>query len=179
LPFQSGSDRILAAMNRKHTAGDYLRLIERVREVRADIALSTDIIVGFPGEQEADFEDTLSLVRTAGFAHAYSFKYSPRPGTPAATMGEQVNERVKRERLERLQAVIDEGCARYNATAAGRTMPVLLEKAGRTAGQLVGRTPYLQLVTVEAGAQRVGEIVDVEIRTAGASCLSGVINGTL
>lgn len=175
LPFQSGSDRVLAAMNRKHTADDYLRIIERVRAARPDIALSTDIIVGFPGETNADFEATVDLVRAVGFAYAYSFKYSARPGTPASTMDEQVGEVVKRERLERLQAVLDDGHGQFNGASVGKTMPVLFEKAGRNAGQLVGRTPYLQLVQAEAGPEFIGEIVDVEIQTAGANSLSGVI----
>jgi tRNA-2-methylthio-N6-dimethylallyladenosine synthase len=179
LPFQSGSDRVLAAMNRKHTADDYLRLIERVRAARPDIALSTDIIVGFPGETDADFEETIDLVRAVGFAYAYSFKYSPRPGTPAATMDGQVGEAVKRERLERLQAVLEDGHSQFNAASLGKTMPVLFEKAGRQAGQLLGRSPYLQLVQAEAGPEFIGEIADVEIRSAGANSLSGVIRQSI
>jgi tRNA-2-methylthio-N6-dimethylallyladenosine synthase len=178
LPFQSGSDRVLAAMNRKHTADDYLAIIERVRAARSDIALSTDIIVGFPGETEADFEATVELVRAVGFAYAYSFKYSPRPGTPASTMDEQVSDDVKRERLERLQSVLEEGHREFNGASVGKTMPVLFEKAGRQDGQLVGRSPYLQLVQADAGAHLIGEIVDVEIRAAGAGSLSGVIRGS-
>ncbi len=177
LPFQAGSDRILAAMNRKHTAAEYLRLIARIREARPDIALSTDIIVGFPGETDHDFEDTLALVKDVGFAHAFSFKYSPRPGTPAFTMDGQVPETVKRERLDRLQALIEEGLARFNGTSVGKTLPVLFEKAGRHEGQLVGRSPYLQLVHAEADAALVGRIVNVDIRAAGANSLSGVICG--
>jgi tRNA-2-methylthio-N6-dimethylallyladenosine synthase len=177
LPFQAGSDRVLAAMNRKHTAAEYLDLIGRIREARSDIALSTDIIVGFPGESEADFEATLTLVRQANFAHAFSFKYSARPGTPASTMDGQVPEKVKRERLNRLQAVIDEGYQRFNGALVGKTLPVLFEKAGRHKGQLVGRSPYLQLVHADADPALVGRIVDVEIRAAGANSLSGVICG--
>jgi tRNA-2-methylthio-N6-dimethylallyladenosine synthase len=178
LPFQSGSDRILAAMNRKHTRDEYMRLIARIRAARPDIALSTDIIVGFPGETEQDFEATLDMVRAAGFAHAFSFKYSARPGTPAATMDGQVAEDVKRERLDRLQTLIEAGYARFNGAAVGRTMPVLFEKAGRHPGQLVGRTPYLQLVHADAGEALVGEIVDVAIEEARANSLRGVIRGT-
>ncbi|WP_280173509.1 tRNA (N6-isopentenyl adenosine(37)-C2)-methylthiotransferase MiaB [Hyphomicrobium sp. CS1GBMeth3] len=178
LPFQAGADRVLAAMNRKHTAGEYLDLIGRIREARPDIALSTDIIVGFPGESDADFEETLKLVEEARFAHAFSFKYSPRPGTPAATMDEQVPEDVKRERLARLQDTIDAGYRRFNGQFVGQTLPVLLEKTGRYEGQLVGRSPYLQLVHADADPARVGEIVEVEIRSAGANSLSGVICGS-
>ncbi|WP_291176887.1 tRNA (N6-isopentenyl adenosine(37)-C2)-methylthiotransferase MiaB [Hyphomicrobium sp.] len=177
LPFQAGADRVLAAMNRKHTAAEYLDLIGRIRAARPDIALSTDIIVGFPGETEADFEATVALVQEANFAHAFSFKYSARPGTPASTMDGQVPEPVKRARLARLQAVIDAGYQRFNGTFVGRTLPVLFEKAGRHEGQLVGRSPYLQLVHAEADPALVGEIVDVEIRSAGANSLSGVICG--
>ena len=175
LPFQAGADRVLAAMNRKHTAAQYRDLIGRIREARPDIALSTDIIVGFPGETDADFEATLTLIRDVRFAHAFSFKYSARPGTPASTMDGQVPEEVKRERLQRLQAVIDADYARFNGAFVGRTLPVLLERAGRRDGQLVGRSPYLQLVHADAEPARVGQIVDVEIRAAGANSLSGVI----
>lgn len=177
LPFQAGSDRILAAMNRKHTAAEYLGLIARVRGARPDIALSTDIIVGFPGETDQDFEDTLALVKEVGFAHAFSFKYSPRPGTPASTMDEQVPEDVKRERLDRLQTLIEEYLARFNGASVGKTLPVLFEKAGRREGQLVGRSPYLQLVHADADPALVGRIVNVDIRSAGANSLSGVICG--
>lgn len=178
LPFQAGSDRILAAMNRKHTAREYLDLIQRIREARPDIALSTDIIVGFPGETDADFEATLDVVREVRFAHAYSFKYSPRPGTPAASIDGQVSEAVKRERLERLQALIDERYREFNGKMVGRTLPVLFEKPGRHDGQLVGRSPYLQLVHSQADASLIGRIVDVEIRLAGANSLSGVIGAS-
>ena len=177
LPFQAGSDRVLAAMNRKHTAEDYRALIARVRAARPDIALSTDIIVGFPGETDADFEATMALVEDIRFAHAFSFKYSPRPGTPAAGMDEQVPEDVKRERLVRLQDLIDRCIARFNGGAVGQTVPVLFEKAGKRPGQLVGRSPYLQLVHADADSSRIGQIIDVEIRAAGANSLSGVICG--
>jgi tRNA-2-methylthio-N6-dimethylallyladenosine synthase len=175
LPFQAGSDRVLAAMNRKHTAAEYLDLIARIREVRPDIALSTDIIVGFPGETDEDFEATLKLVEEARFAHAYSFKYSSRPGTPASTMDGQVPEELKRERLDRLQAAIEAGFARFNGAFVGKTMPVLFEKAGRYPGQLVGRSPYLQLVHADADASRIGEIITVEIVEARSNSLAGVI----
>lgn len=174
LPFQAGADRVLAAMNRKHTADDYRALIARIRAARPDIALSTDIIVGFPGETDADFEATLALVSEIGFAHAFSFKYSPRPGTPAATMDAQVPEDVKRERLERLQQVVEAGYARFNGALVGRTIPVLFEKTGRRDGQLVGRSPYWQLVHADAPASMIGQIVDVAIDSAKANSLSGV-----
>jgi tRNA-2-methylthio-N6-dimethylallyladenosine synthase len=175
LPFQAGSDRILAAMNRKHTAESYVELIARIRAARPDIALSTDIIVGFPGETDQDFEATLSLVREVRFAHAFSFKYSPRPGTPASSMDGQVPEAVKRERLERLQAAIDESLARFNTEKVGKTLPVLFEKAGRRKGQLVGRSPYMQLVHADGDASLIGEIANVAIESTGANSLSGVI----
>ena len=174
LPFQAGSDRILAAMNRKHTVREYLSLIERIRGVRNDLALSTDVIVGFPGETGAEFEATLAVVREVGFAQAYSFKYSARPGTPAATIGEQVAEAVKSERLGRLQALLDEQQTAYNAASIGRTVPVLFERVGRDA-QLVGRTPHLQLVHAEATPLLLGCIIPVEIRGSGQSSLRGVI----
>jgi tRNA-2-methylthio-N6-dimethylallyladenosine synthase len=175
LPFQAGSDRILAAMNRKHTAAHYVGLVGRVRSARPDIALSTDIIVGFPGESDADFEATLDIVRTIGFAQAYSFKYSPRPGTPAANMGGQVPEPVKIERLARLKSLLDAQQSSFNAQCVGRVMPVLFERHGRRDGQLIGRSPYLQSVHAEAAPALVGRIIPVEIATAGPNSLSGVI----
>ncbi|MEO8650691.1 MAG: tRNA (N6-isopentenyl adenosine(37)-C2)-methylthiotransferase MiaB [Hyphomicrobiaceae bacterium] len=175
LPFQAGSDRILAAMNRKHTAAHYVALVGRVRAARPDIALSTDIIVGFPGETDADFEATLDIVRTIGFAQAYSFKYSPRPGTPAANMGGQVPEPVKIERLARLKALLDAQQSSFNAKCIGRVMPVLFERHGRRDGQLIGRSPYLQSVHAEAAPALVGLIIPVEIADAGPNSLSGVI----
>ena len=175
LPFQAGADRILAAMNRKHTAADYLRLIEKVRRARPDIALSTDIIVGFPGETDSEFEATLAMVRQVNFAQAYSFKYSPRPGTPAATMDGQVPDCVKSERLAALQARLSEQQAAFNRAQIGRTLPVLLEKLGRKPGQLAGRSPYLQAVHIDCGEERIGEIVLTRMTHSGANSLSGVI----
>jgi tRNA-2-methylthio-N6-dimethylallyladenosine synthase len=175
LPFQAGSDRILAAMNRKHTAADYLALVDRIRAARPDIALSTDIIVGFPGETEAEFQATLDLVARVGFAQAYSFKYSARPGTPAATMDMQVADAVKSERLRRLQDLLDGQQISFNAGCVGRTFPVLFERLGRQAGQLVGRSPYLQAVHAEAAPEWLGRIMPVEISGAGPNSLSGVI----
>jgi tRNA-2-methylthio-N6-dimethylallyladenosine synthase len=175
LPFQAGADRILAAMNRKHTGAEYLSLVARLRAARPDLALSTDIIVGFPGETEEEFEDTLAIVREVGFAHAFSFKYSPRPGTPASTMDGQVPEEVKSERLMRLQALLDEQQAAFAGKLVGRTVPVLFERAGRNPGQLVGRSPYLQPVHAQAGPEWLGRIASTEIVTAGPNSLAGVI----
>src|SRR6185437_14418730 len=170
LPVQSGSDRILAAMNRKHTRADYLRVIERLRAARSDLAFTSDFIVGFPGENDADFTDTLTLVEEVDFATAYSFMYSPRPGTPAADM-EQVAGEQKADRLQRLQAVIGKQWRAFNAASAGRTLEVLLEKAGREPGQLVGRSPHLQSVQVMAPASMIGEIVPVHIAKIGSNTL--------
>ncbi|WP_181707948.1 tRNA (N6-isopentenyl adenosine(37)-C2)-methylthiotransferase MiaB [Chthonobacter rhizosphaerae] len=173
LPVQSGSDRILAAMNRRHTADDYLRLVERIRAARPDIALSGDFIVGFPGETDADFEATLALVRAVGYAGCFTFKYSPRPGTPASDLDGQVPETVKTERLHRLQALIDDQERRFAAGLVGRTLPVLLEKAGRLPGQLVGRSPYLHPVHVTAPAGLIGSIAPVAITSTGRHSLNG------
>ncbi len=176
LPVQSGSDRILAAMNRKHTAQDYLTLLDRIRAARPDIAVSTDIIVGFPGETDKDFAATLDLVRGIDCAQAYSFKYSPRPGTPAAKLEAQVPESVKAARLTELQALLDSQQTRFNASCVGRTLPVLFERKGRHEGQLVGRSPYLQLVHAEARSELLGRIIPVEIAAAGQNSLAGVIS---
>ncbi len=175
LPFQSGADRILAAMNRKHTAREYLDLVARVRAAQPEIALSTDVIVGFPGETDAEFEATLALFAEVGFAAAYSFKYSPRPGTPAEKLGEQVPEEVKAERLARLQRQIERQQRAFTERCVGRTLPVLFEKAGRRPGQLVGRSPYLQSVHAEAPPEMLGRIVPVEISAFGPNSLAGVI----
>jgi tRNA-2-methylthio-N6-dimethylallyladenosine synthase len=163
LPVQSGSDTVLAAMNRGHGADDYRRLVWRLRAARPDVALSSDFIVGFPGESEADFAATLALVQEIGFAQAFSFKYSRRPGTPAASLPRQVPEPVKAERLARLQAVLDAQAHCFNAGMLGRTVPVLLERAGRHPGQLVGRSPWLQPVHVPGAGHQPGEIVEVTI----------------
>ncbi len=171
LPVQAGSDRILKAMNRKHTAQDYLALIDKVRSARSDIALSGDFIVGFPGESEADFAATLKLVQEVGYAQAYSFKYSPRPGTPGAELEEQVPEDVKTERLARLQALLNEQQLAFNLSFIGRNMNVLLEKPGREDGQLIGRSPWLQSVIVDASAGQIGDIVTVDIVEAGPNSL--------
>lgn len=175
LPFQAGSDRVLAAMNRKHTADDYLRLIERIREARPDIALSTDIIVGFPGETDEEFERTMDVVRAVRFAHAYSFKYSARPGTPAANLDGQLPESVKSERLLRLQELITDQQVAFNASCVGKTLPVLFERRGRTPGQLIGRSPYLQSVHADVDDGALGQIVPVSIASAGPNSLAGAV----
>jgi len=175
LPFQAGSDHILHRMNRRHTADDYRRAIDRLRAARPDIALSTDIIVGFPGESDADFEATMALVREIGFAGAFSFKYSSRPGTPASEMDGQVPEDIKLERLHVLQALLSEQQRAFNESLVGRTLPVLFEASGRNPGQLTGRSPYLQPVHVEATDDALGQILDVHITEAGGTSLKGVI----
>jgi tRNA-2-methylthio-N6-dimethylallyladenosine synthase len=178
LPVQSGSDRVLAAMNRRHTCADYLAVVDRMRAARPEIALSSDFIVGFPGETEADFRATLRVVDEVGFCSAFSFKYSPRPGTPAAALADQVPEPVKAERLHRLQATIDRHQAAFNARCLGATFEVLLEKPGRHSGQLVGRSPYLQPVQVMAPQNRIGEIVRVRVTRIGPNSLHGTLAAT-
>ena len=173
LPVQAGSDRVLQAMNRKHSAESYIRLIERIRAARPDIALSGDFITGFPGETEEDFRDTLALVAEVTYSQAYSFKYSPRPGTPAST-DNQVPEDEKADRLYRLQALLNEQQAAFNAAQVGKTLPVLIEKPGRNPGQMVGRSPYLQPVHLDCDATLAGSIVDCRIQAAVANSLSGV-----
>ncbi len=175
LPVQSGSDRILKAMNRAHTADSYLRLIEKIRAARPDIAISGDFIVGFPGERDSDFEATLALVREVGHAGAFSFKYSRRPGTPAAAMPGQVAEAVKDERLARLNALLDEQARAFNVSQVGRVLPVLFERKGRHAGQLVGRSPYLQAVHAMAPDRLIGQIVPVKVESAARMSLGGVL----
>ncbi len=175
LPVQSGSDRVLRAMNRRHTADDYRRIVAALRESRPDIALSSDFIVGFPGEREEDFEATLALVEEIGFAQAYSFKYSPRPGTPGAILPGQVREAVKAERLARLQELLDAQMRRFNAAQQGRELPVLFERPGRHPAQLLGRTPYMQSVHVEAPELRIGDLALVRITEAHAHSLAGTL----
>ncbi len=175
LPAQSGSDKVLDAMNRQHTATDYLRIVERIRAARADIALSSDFIVGFPGESDADFEATMALVRQVGYAQAYSFKYSARPGTPAAAAKAQIPEDVKDARLQALQSLIIAQQDEFNAFATGRIMAVLFEKPGREPGQAVGRTPYLQAVHVENAAALIGEIAQVRIESVMGNSLRGAL----
>ena len=175
LPVQSGSDRILSAMNRRHTRADYLRAIERLRSARPDLALTSDFIVGFPSESEADFRDTLRIVDEVGYSGAFSFKYSPRPGTPAATMDEQVAEDVKAERLARLQDAINRHQTAFNARCRGLTFDVLLEKPGRLPGQLTGRSPYLQPVQVMADEGMIGEMAAVTVTDIGTNSLFGAL----
>ena len=175
LPVQAGSDRILKAMNRRHTAEDYIRLIGRIRAAREDIAISGDFIVGFPGETEAEFADTLALVREVQYAHAYSFRYSPRPGTPAAEMDNQVPEEVKAERLSRLQALLAEQQQAFNRRFLGRRFSLLLTGTGRHEGQLVGRSPWLQAVHVPGAGHAIGEMVEVEVTKAGRNALGARI----
>ncbi|HEX2556355.1 MAG TPA: tRNA (N6-isopentenyl adenosine(37)-C2)-methylthiotransferase MiaB [Microvirga sp.] len=176
LPVQSGSDRILEAMNRGHTGDAYRRLVERIRTARPDIALSSDFIVGFPGETDADFADTMRLIADVGFASAFSFKYSPRPGTPAAESGEQVPEPVKAERLRALQALLEAQRQAFNHGTVGRSVSVLLEKPGRHPGQLAGKSPYLQAVQIETDAHRIGDVVPVRIVRAGSNSLFGELD---
>ncbi|WP_404926127.1 tRNA (N6-isopentenyl adenosine(37)-C2)-methylthiotransferase MiaB [Mesorhizobium sp. ORM16] len=171
LPVQSGSDRILKAMNRRHTAADYLALLDRIRAVRPDIALSGDFIVGFPGETETDFEATMELVRQVNYASAFSFKYSPRPGTPGAEMAGHVPEAVKDERLQRLQALLLKQQQDFGLSLVGRTIDTLIEKPGRQAGQKVGRSPWLQPVIVDEKAGEIGDIIQVRITKTGYNSL--------
>jgi tRNA-2-methylthio-N6-dimethylallyladenosine synthase len=171
LPVQAGSDRILKAMNRRHKASEYVTLIERIRSVRPDIALSGDFIVGFPGETEEDFEDTMALVREVNYAQAYSFKYSTRPGTPGADLPDHVAEDVKTERLARLQALLLEQQQAFMQSMVGKTIDLLLEKPGRMPGQLIGRSPWLQSVNVDAMSSQIGDIIQVRITAAGPNSL--------
>lgn len=175
LPVQSGSDRILSRMNRQHTADDYRRLIERLRAAQPDLALSSDFIVGFPGESDADFEATLGLIGEIGFAQAYSFKYSPRPGTPAAGLEEQIDESVKEERLAALQDVVASQAVAFNQACVGRTFDVLLDRIGRHPGQLIGRSPYMQSVFVTAPESMLNTVRRLEITGAHPNSLAATL----
>jgi tRNA-2-methylthio-N6-dimethylallyladenosine synthase len=175
LPVQSGSDTILEAMNRQHTAEDYLRLIDRLRAARPDIAFSSDFIVGFPGESDADFDATMALVRQVKFAQCFSFKYSPRPGTPAAAARKVIADKIKTTRLLALQALLLEQQDEANLAAIGKTLPVLFEKPGREAGQLVGRTPYLQPVHVHGPKDLIGKVRNVTVEALTANSLHGAL----
>ncbi len=175
LPVQAGSDRILKAMNRKHTAAEYLAIVEKLRAARADIALASDFIVGFPGETERDFENTMALVRAANYAQAYSFKYSRRPGTPAAEMHGQVAPEVADDRLQRLQALLLEQRRAFNAGQVGRRLPVLFDRPGRKPGQVQGRSPYQQSVHIEGPQSLIGRIAEVEITAATDNSLTGAL----
>lgn len=173
LPVQSGSDKVLQAMNRGYTAEHYLRIIDDLRYARPDIALSSDFIVGFPGETDADFQDTMRLVEAVGFSQCFSFKYSRRPGTPAAGMMKQVHEAVKAERLEALQTLLNQQAQRFNQQSVGTTQPVLVERFGRHAGQMVGRTPHFQSIHFAAAPATMGTIVEVAIEAVTANSLKG------
>jgi tRNA-2-methylthio-N6-dimethylallyladenosine synthase len=174
LPVQSGSDRVLKAMNRSHGAASYLAVIEKVRSARPDIAISGDFIVGFPGETEAEFEATLEIIRSVNYAQAYSFKYSPRPGTPAAAMEDQLPREIMDERLQRLQALLNEQQLEFNRGSVGRRTEVLLERPGKKPGQWIGKTPWLQSVHVETGAG-IGDMIEVKIVSAGPNSLAGAV----
>jgi tRNA-2-methylthio-N6-dimethylallyladenosine synthase len=173
LPVQSGSDRILAAMNRQHTAADYLRLVDRIRRARPGLALSSDFIAGFPGESDEDFADTMRLAADVEFASTFSFKYSPRPGTPAADFAQQVPESVKSERLLRLQALLEEQRQDFNTSCVGTVMDVLFDRSGRHPGQVAGRSPFLQPVQTVAGGIQVGDVVAMRITGNGRNSLFG------
>ena len=175
LPIQSGSDSILKAMNRRHSANEYRRLVDRLREARPDLVLSSDFIVGFPGETDADFKATINMVKEIGFAQAYSFKYSSRPGTPAALLNHQVPESLKTERLGLLQEILNKQQLEFNQSCIGRTLEVLLDRPGRISGQLVGRSPYMQAVHVNEMGLNVGSIVELKITSGHANSLAGVI----
>jgi tRNA-2-methylthio-N6-dimethylallyladenosine synthase len=172
LPVQSGSDRVLRAMNRSHTTDSYLRLIERFRAVRPDLAVSGDFIVGFPGETDAEFEETLQLVDAVGYAQAFTFMYSPRPGTPAADMDGQVDAQVMQHRLQRLQGAINRDQLAFNLASEGRTCPVLIERRGKKPGQWLGKSPWLQSVWFE-GDHAIGDLVEVELLAAGPNSIEG------
>ncbi len=176
LPVQAGSDRILKAMNRSHTSDSYLRILDKVRVVRPDIAVSGDFIVGFPGESEADFVATLDIIRAADYAMAYSFKYSARPGTPAADMDDQITEAVMDDRLQRLQALLGEQQFAFNRSTIGRNCEVLLEREGKFPGQLLGKSPWLQSVLITAPGLAIGDMVNVAITDAAQSSITGELS---
>jgi tRNA-2-methylthio-N6-dimethylallyladenosine synthase len=175
LPVQSGSDRVLKAMNRRHRAQDYLDIVARLRAARPDVALSSDFIVGFPGETDADFEETLALIRAVGFASTFSFKYSPRPGTPGAEREDQITDEIMRERLAILQALVETQRQAFNAATVGRVVDVLFEKPGRHVGQIAGKSPYMQPVHVFGPPELVGRVLPAKITAAGSNSLSGEI----
>jgi len=179
LPVQSGSDTMLEAMNRRHKAEDYRRIVERLRAARPDLALSSDFIVGFPGESDRDFEATLALVRETGFAQAYTFKYSPRPGTPAAAMARQVPEPVKTERLAALRQLLDAQQHAFNRRGIGTRMTVLFERRGRLPGQLVGRSPWMQSVHAELPETSFGRLAEVAIVAAGPNSLQAAAGNAM
>ena len=173
LPIQSGSDRILKAMNRRHTSGDYLRIVEKLKKANPNIGMSSDFIVGFPGETDADFRQTLDVVNQVKYIQAFSFKYSRRAGTPAAVMDNQVEEKVKKERLEILQNLLFDYQTEFNRNCVGKVMPVLLEQKGRHKGQLIGRTPYMQNLHVETNGANLNKIIEVKVAEATTNSLTG------
>ncbi|WP_162654309.1 tRNA (N6-isopentenyl adenosine(37)-C2)-methylthiotransferase MiaB [Lentilitoribacter sp. Alg239-R112] len=175
LPVQSGSDKILKSMNRRHTRDEYIKLMKRIRDVRPDLALSGDFIVGFPGETEEDFEDTLDLIRQVEYAQAYSFKYSPRPGTPGADFDNHVPEDIKADRLKRLQTLLAEQQLAFSQQCVGKDIDLLLEKKGKREGQLIGRSPWLQSVIVDAKESQIGDIIKVRITRAAPNSLEADI----
>jgi tRNA-2-methylthio-N6-dimethylallyladenosine synthase len=174
LPVQSGSNRVLKAMNRSHTVESYLRTIDKMRAARSDIALSGDFIVGFPGESEAEFEQTLKIVDEVGYASAYSFKYSARPGTPAATMEDQIAREIMDERLQRLQERITTNSLAFNRSKVGTQTQILIERKGRRLGQMIGKSPWLQSVHLDTDAQA-GNIIDVTLVAAGPNSMTGAL----
>ena len=173
LPIQSGSDKILKAMNRRHTSGDYLRIVEKLHEANPDLRMSSDFIVGFPGETDEDFQATLDVVNKVKYIQAFSFKYSRRAGTPAAIMPNQVEEKVKKERLDILQTLLFSYQEAFNKSCVGKVMPVLFEQKGRHKGQLIGRTPYMQNLHIETESDNINKIIDVEVTEATTNSLSG------
>ena len=178
LPVQSGSDRMLRTMNRGHTADDYRRLVERLRAARPDLALSTDIIAGHPGETDADHEATMALIRDTGFAQAFSFKYSARPGTPASTMAGQVDEAIKDARLAEIQALLRDQQAEFNRSRAGLLAEVLVTGPGRHPGQMAGRTPWLNPVHFDGPASLAGQVVPVRILAGHPNSLTGALEAS-
>ncbi len=173
LPVQSGSDKILKSMNRRHTSGDYLRIVEKLYKANPKLKMSSDFIVGFPGETDADFQATLELVNQVKYIQAFSFKYSRRPGTPAAVMNGQIEEKIKKERLEILQKLLFDWQNKFNQSCIGQIMPVLFEHKGRHAGQLIGRTPYMQNLHAEVGTENLNHIINIKITAATVNSLSG------
>lgn len=177
LPVQSGSDKVLKAMNRRHTSGQYLEIIAKLHDANPDLRFSSDFIVGFPGETDADFQATLDIVKQVGFIQAFSFKYSRRAGTPAALMPGQIEEKVKKERLDILQNLLFSYQLNFNKETVGKIMPVLFETRGRHAGQLVGRTPYMQNLHAELGKEYLNKIVNIRVTEATTNSLSGQKEG--
>ena len=175
LPVQAGSNKILKAMNRSHTVESYVDIVNEVKKARPDIAMSSDFIVGFPGETEEDFEETLKVVKEVTYAFAYSFIFSQRPGTPAANMGMQIHKAVKSERIQRLQALLNEQQLDFNKAQIGKTMPVLFDRKGSKNGQLHGRTPYNQAIHAEGNERLRGQVVEVEVTEARANSLEGKV----